>query len=60
MKSSDVGLILEDMAENQDQSLDSNQVLALHFAIAVIHSLPENSIRLIDAIFDLAYPTPSV
>ncbi len=59
MMSSDVIPILEDLSRNPEQALDSNQVHALIFATAVIHSLPENSIRLIDTIFDLAYPEPS-
>ena len=59
MRSADVVPILEGMAENQDQALDIHQVHALYFAVAIIRSLPENSIRLIDSIFDLAFPEPS-
>ena len=60
MKSAEVIPILEGMAENQDQALDINQVHALYFAVAIIHSLPDTLTRLIDAIFNLAYPTPSI
>ncbi|MBA7714930.1 hypothetical protein ES703_123962 [subsurface metagenome] len=60
MKSLDVIPILESLSRNPDQALDINQVHALIFAVAVIHSLPENTIRLIDSIFDLAYPEPKV
>lgn len=60
MKSADVIPILEDLSKDPKQALDIHQVHALIFAIAVIHSLPETQAKLIDLIFDLAYPEPSV
>ncbi|MBA7541577.1 hypothetical protein ES705_33893 [subsurface metagenome] len=60
MKSAEVIPILEDMSRNPELALDIHQVHALIFAVAVIHSLPETQAKLIDVIFDLAYPAPSV
>ncbi|GAJ04431.1 unnamed protein product [marine sediment metagenome] len=53
MKCADVILTLEDLAENPEQDLDINRVHALHFAVAVIRSLPQNLKDCIDAILDL-------
>ncbi|MBA7507436.1 hypothetical protein ES706_06155 [subsurface metagenome] len=53
MKSFDVISVLEDMAENPDHALDVDQVHALHFANAVIRSVPQNLIDCIDVILDL-------
>ncbi|MBA7533080.1 hypothetical protein ES705_25315 [subsurface metagenome] len=60
MKSVEVVPILEDLSRDPEKALDINQVHALIFAAGVIHSLPENFIKLIDAMFDLKYPTPVV
>ncbi|MBA7530841.1 hypothetical protein ES705_23052 [subsurface metagenome] len=60
MISADVIPILEDLSRDPEKALDINQVHALIFAVAVIHSLPKNLTRLIDAILDLKYPTPSI
>ncbi len=53
MDSHDVVSTLEDMAENPEHALDVNQVHALHFANAVIRSLPQNQRDCIDVILDL-------
>ncbi|MBA7525910.1 hypothetical protein ES705_18069 [subsurface metagenome] len=53
MKSFDVISVLEDMAENPEHALDVDQVHALHFANAVIRSVPQNLIDCIDVILDL-------
>ncbi|MBA7537618.1 hypothetical protein ES705_29887 [subsurface metagenome] len=53
MKSFDVISVLEDMAENPEHALEVDQVHALHFANAVIRSLPQNQIDCIDVILDL-------
>ncbi|MBA7536771.1 hypothetical protein ES705_29035 [subsurface metagenome] len=60
MKSADVIPILEDLSRNSEHALDITQVHALTFACAVIHSLPEASIKVIDVLFDLAYPEPKI
>jgi hypothetical protein len=60
MKAVDVIPILEDLSRDPEKALDINQVHALICAVAIIRSLPENSIRLIDAMLDLAYPEPSI
>ena len=60
MKSAEVIPILEDLSRNPDQALDVRQAHALIFAVAVIHSLPDNLRKFIDFVFDLYYPEPSV
>ena len=58
MKAADVIPILEALAENQEHALSIDQVHALYFAVSIIRSLPDASIGIIDAIFDLAFPQP--
>ena len=53
MNSTDVITVLEDMAENPELALDVNQVHALHFASAVIRSLPQDLRNCVDVILDL-------
>ncbi|MBA7552775.1 hypothetical protein ES705_45351 [subsurface metagenome] len=53
MKSLDVISVLEDLAENPEHALEVDQVHALHFANAVIRSLPQNQLDCIDVILDL-------
>ncbi len=56
MKIAEVSPILKGIADNPELGLEINEVYALIFACAVINSLPENSIKVIDAIFNLAFP----
>ncbi|MBA7543090.1 hypothetical protein ES705_35416 [subsurface metagenome] len=53
MKSTEVISALENMAVDLYLSLDIDQIHSLHFACAVIRSLPQNLIDCIDVILDL-------
>ncbi len=55
MKTFDVISILEEMATNPEQELDFDQVHALHFATAVIRTLPQCLTDCIDVILDLCH-----
>ncbi|NVM24120.1 MAG: hypothetical protein HWN68_20370 [Desulfobacterales bacterium] len=58
MKLPEVVHTIQAIADNPDHGLDINQVHSLYVAVAVLNSLPDDYITLLDAVLDLATPTP--
>ena len=55
MNSTDVITVLENMAGNPEHALDIDEVHALHFANALLRSLPQNLRDWVDLILDLEH-----
>ena len=58
MQLSDVIQTIQAVADNSDLAPGFNQVHALYVAVAVLRSLPEDYINLLDAVLDLPILTP--